>query len=130
MTETAEVQLDFELEAGDGAADLQDRAGAVRDGAAGLSGVAGAQARVTGPARAIDPVTAGAILLSVRYAVQNSAEIVASLDQLVNELKQLAADLGLPRLWIWIRREKVDVNELTAGRLREIADRASADPAG
>ncbi|MGO9083117.1 MAG: hypothetical protein ACLQDY_29505 [Streptosporangiaceae bacterium] len=124
MTEPATVQLDFQLEAADGTADLERSAAAVREGVAALPGVADAQARATGPARGIDPVSLGAILLTVRYAAKNSAETVASLDQLVIELRQLARDLGLPRLWIWIRREKVDVSELTADKLKEIADRA------
>ena len=89
-------------------------------------GVDDADAEVSGPARMIDPVSLGAIMLTVRYVIKDSSDIVESLDELVNRLKKLARDMGLPHLKVWLGREKVDANDLTADKLRELA--AEADP--
>jgi hypothetical protein len=123
---TDEVQmlkLSFEFESQDEQADLERSAAAVRDTVSALPGVEDAKAEVS-EARMIDPVTLGAIALTVKYVIKDSSDIVESLDQLVNQLKQLARDLGLPHLKVWLRREKVDANDLTAEKLQEFAAKA------
>lgn len=73
----------------------------------------------------IDPVSLGAILLTVRYVIKDSSDIVGSLDELVNQLKKLGRDLGLPHLKVWLRREKIDVDDLTAEKLQALAAEAA-----
>jgi hypothetical protein len=121
-------ELDFHLEPDGGAADLALSADTVRDKVSALPGVAEVGARVTEPVRmAVDPVSAAAIVLSVTAAVKNAGDLVQALDDLVNNVKQLAKDAGLPHLWIWLHRKKVKVDDLTADDLRELAAEASAD---
>ena len=120
-------ELDFHLEGDDGGADLAVSADRVREKVSALPGVAQVGARVAGPVRMIDPVSAAAIVLSVTAAVKNAGDLVQALDDLVNNVKQLAKDAGLPHLWVWLHRKKVKVDDLTADDLRELAAEASAD---
>lgn len=127
MTDQVQTfELDFHLEADDGSADLAQSADAVRDKVSALPGVAEADARVAEPVRMIDPVSAAAIVLSVTAAVKNAGDLVQALDDLVNNVKQLAKDAGLPHLWVWLHRKKVRVDDLTADDLRELAAEATS----
>lgn len=133
MTDQAQTfELDFHLEADGGEASggkagLARSAEAVRDQVSALPGVAGVDARVAQPVRMVDPVSAVAIALSVTAAVKNAGDLVQSLDDLVNNVKQLASDAGLPHLWVWLHRKKVKVDDLTADDLRELAAEATSD---
>lgn len=129
MTEPlSALKLNFQLETDDGKADLDQSATVVQETVSALPGVDEADAHAAGATRLIDPVSIGAILLTVRFAVKNADDIVASLDDLVKHLKDLGRELGLPRLMIWLHREKVDVTDLTPEQIRELA--AKASPAG
>lgn len=121
------LELDFYAEPGDAGTDLAGSAAALRDSVAALPGVDGVDAQVAEPVRMIDPVSAAAIVLSVTAAVRNASDLVESLDDLVNDIKQLARDAGLPRLWLWVHRKKVSVDELTADHLREYAKELTSD---
>ncbi len=124
MTDDVQMlKLDFELQSQDEQADLERSAAAVKDTVSAFPGVQDAKAEVSA-ARMIDPVTLGAIALTVKYVIKDSSDIVGSLDELVNQLKQLARDLGLPHLKVWLRREKIDANDLTTEKLQELAAKA------
>lgn len=116
------LELDFHLEPGEGAADLESSAAAVRESVSALPGVDEADARVADPVR--DPMTAVAVLLSVTVVIKEADGVVQSLDKLVNDVKQLARDAGLPNLWVWLRRKKVKVEDLTADDLKDLAEEA------
>ena len=120
-------ELDFHLEPDGGEADLARSAGAVRDQVSALPGVAEVDARVAEPVRMVDPVSAAAVVLSVTAAVKNAGDLVQALDDLVSNVKQLAQDAGLPHLWVWLRRKKVKVDDLTVDDLRELAAEATGD---
>ena len=129
MTEPlSALKLNFQLETDDGKADLDQSATVVQETVSALPGVDEADAHAAGATRLIDPVSIGAILLTVRFAVKNADDIVASLTDLVKQIKELGRELGLPRLMIWLHREKVDVTDLTPEQIRELA--AKASPAG
>jgi hypothetical protein len=119
------LKLNFQLETDDGEADLDHSAVVVRDTVSALPGVDGADAHAAGATRMLDPVTIGAVVLGVRFAVKNADDIVASLNDLVKQIKELGRELGLPRLMIWLHREKVDVNDLTPEQLQELVAKAS-----
>ena len=123
MTEHVQtIELDFHLEPEGGGADLERSAATVRETVSALPGVDEADARVADQVR--DPMTAVAILLSVTVVIKQADGVVVSLDKLVNDVKQLARDAGLPNLWIWLRRKKVRVEDLTSGDLKDLADEA------
>ena len=126
--ELSGLKLDFQFETDDRAADLHQSAATVKDTVSALPGVTGADAHAAGATRMVDPVSIGAIVLGVRFAVKNADDIVASLTDLVKQIKELGRELGLPRLMIWLHREKVDVTDLTPEQIRELA--AKASPAG
>jgi hypothetical protein len=121
------LELDFELESDDQAADLAGAAAEIEQSVTAFPQVAGADTEVAGTARMIDAEAAGAILLTVRYLITDASDIVESLDELVNQLKKLARDAGLTRLWVWLGRTKVDVSTLTAENLQRLA--ADSTPA-
>jgi len=129
MTEPlSALKLNFQLETDDGKADLDQSATVVQETVSALPGVDEADAHAAGATRMVDPVSIGAIVLGVRFAVKNADDIVASLTDLVKQVKELGRELGLPRLMIWLHREKVDVTDLTPEQIRELA--AKASPAG
>jgi hypothetical protein len=128
MTETEHVQtleLDFHLAPGGDDADLERSAAALTQTVSALPGVDEAGARVADPVR--DPMTAVAVLLSVTVVIKQADGAVQALDKLVNDVKQLARDAGLPHLWIWLRRKKVRVEDLTADDLKDLAAQAPDD---
>jgi hypothetical protein len=129
MTEQGRIlELDFELErpqnpAGPEAqADLERSAAAVQQAVAALPGVSKASTEAAKPDRTIDPVSLGIIALTIKYVIKDSTEIVESLDDLVNQLKKLGHDLGLPHLKAWLGTTKIDASELTPDKLQELAD--------
>jgi hypothetical protein len=124
--ELSGLTLDFQFETDDRAADLHQSAATVKDTVSALPGVTGADAHAAGATRLIDPVSIGAILLTVRFAVKNADDIVASLDDLVKHLKDLGRELGLPRLVIWLHRKEVDINDITPEQLEELAAKLRA----
>ena len=132
MTDQVQTfELDFHLEPDGlgpdgGGAGLARSADVVRENVSVLPGVAEVGVRVAEPVRMIDPVSATAIVLSVTAAVKNAGDLVQSLDDLVNNVKQLARDAGLPHLWVWLHRKKVRVDDLTADDLRELAAEATS----
>lgn len=113
-------ELNFHLEPDDDGADLERSAAAVRDSVAALPGVDEADARVADQGRAIDPVSIGAIVLTVTANIRSAADLAGALDDLLNNVKQLARDAGLPHLWIWLGRRKVKAEDLTKDNLREL----------
>jgi hypothetical protein len=71
--------------------------------------------------RAIDPVSVTSVVLSVTATVKGAAVATKALDDLVNNIKQLARDAGLPQLWIWIGPRRVKAEEVTRDHLEELA---------
>jgi len=127
MTEPlSALKLNFQLETDDGKADLDQSATVVQETVSALPGVDEADAHAAGATRMVDPVSIGAIVLGVRFAVKNADDIVASLDDLVKHLKDLGRELGLPRLMIWLHRKEVDVNDITPEQLEELAAKLRA----
>jgi hypothetical protein len=119
-------ELDFHLEPGDSATDLERSAATVRDTISALPGVDDVDAQVADQVRMADPVTIGAVVLTVTAGIRGAADLTGALDELLNNVKELARDAGLPHLWIWLHRKKVKVENLTGDDLRELA--AEADP--
>jgi len=130
------LELDFVLETDDGQADLQQSAAALQDAATALPDVTAAKTRIPEAAVRdfnIDPVTVGTVLLTIQVAVKGAEDIIDSLDavvdkldDLVDKIKDLGVKLGLPRLWVWLRTERINVSDLTAEKLRELADESTS----
>ena len=113
-------ELHFRLETGDGDADLESSAAAVCQSVAALAGVEEARARVADQVRAIDPVSFTAVVLTVTATIKSAAAATKALDDLVNNIKQLARDAGLPQLWIWIGSKRVKAEEITGNDLEDL----------
>ncbi len=123
-------ELDFHLEPDEGGgADLESSAAAVRDTVSALPGVDDVDARVADQVRMIDPVSIGAIVLTVTAGVRSAGDLAGALDDLLNNVKQLARDAGLPHLWVWLHRKKVKVDDLTPDDLRDLMAEADLSDA-
>jgi hypothetical protein len=127
-SEPRTIELDFELEADDGQADLPRIAAALRDSTAAMPGVTSAQARIPGTTRNldIDPVTVGTVLLTIQIAIKGADDVISSLDDLVSKLKDLSRNLGLPRLWVWLHTKRIDTSNLTTEQLEQLADESTS----
>jgi hypothetical protein len=113
-------ELSFRLESGDGGADLERSAAVVCESVAALADVEEVSARVADQVRAIDPVSVTAVVLSVTATIKGAAAATKALDDLVNNIKQLARDAGLPQLWIWVGRKRVKAEDVTQDDLKEL----------
>jgi hypothetical protein len=114
-------QLDLHLEAADAGVDMARSAGAVRDTVSALPGVETVDAQVAEPVRLAELVTAGAVLLTITGGIRGAADLTGALDDLLNNVKKLARDAGLPQLWVWLHRKKVKVEDLTRDDLTDLA---------
>lgn len=121
MTEEIRTfELNFRLETDDGDADLERSAAVVCQSVAALPGVEEARARVADQVRAIDPVSVTAVVLSVTATIKGAAAATKALDDLVNNIKRLARDAGLPKLRVWIGRKSVKAEDITRDHLKEL----------
>jgi predicted RNase H-like nuclease (RuvC/YqgF family) len=59
-------------------------------------------------------------VLTVTATIKSAAAATKALDDLVNNIKQLARDAGLPQLWIWIGSKRVKAEEITGNDLEDL----------
>jgi hypothetical protein len=124
MSEQPEtIRIAVHVEAGDAALpELQHRLEEV-------DGVTSVDARPPDTARFVDPVSAAAALVVIATALKNGESITESIDRIILNLKQIGRDLGLPKLWLEIRRKKVDLDAITPEQKTQLAEELAASNA-
>jgi hypothetical protein len=118
---TGELVLHFEVEDKD--ADLQAIKAAIDAEFGRADGVEGVSSEVVTPDRFIDPITIGAIIVTVTVAVKETASLVNALNDLVESVKKLGTTLGV-KAWMENRRKRVDID--AAANTKAIAETAAA----
>jgi hypothetical protein len=123
MTEqsTAQLVLHFDVDRKD--ADLQAIKDAI-DAELGRHGdVEGVRSEVLGTSRFVDPLTIGAIIVTVTVAVKEASSLVDALNDLVESVKKLGTTLGV-KTWMENRRKRLDIDP--NANSRAIAETAAA----
>jgi hypothetical protein len=94
-------------------------------------GVQSVSTEVLGTNRFVDPITVGAMIVTVTFAVKETTALVDALDGLVESVKKLGVSLGVTA-WLEDRRKRVELDEHADGRTvaETVATnvRASAQP--
>jgi hypothetical protein len=120
--ESAELVFHFEVENED--ADLQAIKEAIDAELARADGVEGVSSEVLGTDRFVDPVTIGAMIVTVTVAVKATKELVDTLNGLVESVKELGVTLGV-KAWMENRRKRVDID--ANANSRAVAETAAAN---
>jgi hypothetical protein len=118
---TAQLVLHFEVEHQD--ADLQAIKAAIETEFGHAEGVEGVSSEVLGADRFVDPITIGAIIVTVTVAVKETASLVNSLNDLIESVKKLGTTLGV-KTWMENRRKRVDID--AKANSKAIAETAAA----
>jgi hypothetical protein len=119
---TAQLVLHFEVENED--ADLQAIKEAIDAEFAGADGVEGVRSEVLGADRFVDPLTVGAIIVTVTVAVKETSSLVNALNDLVESVKKLGTTLGV-KAWLENRRKRLDID--ANANSKAIAETAAAN---
>ena len=123
MTEqsTAQLVLHFDVDRED--ADLQAIKDAIDAELGRHDDVEGVRSEVLGTSRFVDPLTIGAIIVTVTVAVKEASSLVDALNDLVESVKKLGTTLGV-KTWMENRRKRLDIDP--NANSRAIAETAAA----
>lgn len=119
---TAELVFHFEVRNED--TDLQAIKEAVDAELGRADGVEGVSSEVLGTDRFVDPVTIGAMIVTVTVTVKETKELVDTLNSLVESVKKLGVTLGV-KAWMENRRKRVDID--ANANSRAVAETAAAN---
>jgi len=119
---TAQLVLHFEVENED--ADLQAIKEAIDAEFGRADAVEGVSSEVLGADRFVDPLTIGAIIVTVTVVVKGTTSLIDALNDLVESVKRLGATLGV-KAWMENRRKRVDIDP--NANSRAVAETAAAN---
>ena len=88
------------------------------------AGVEGVSSEVLGADRFVDPLTVGAIIVTVTVVVKETTSLIDALNDLVESVKRLGATLGV-KAWMENRRKRVDIDP--NANSRAVAETAAAN---
>jgi len=115
MTQEGTAELVFHFEVDNNDVDIEVIKEAIDAELARADGVQGVSSEVLGSDRFVDPVTVGAMIVTVTVAVKETTALVNALDGLVESVKKLGVTLGV-KTWMENRRERVDIDANADGR--------------
>lgn len=118
---SADLVFHFEVSSGD--ADMQAVREAVGSELSRAGGVEGVSLKVLDADRLIDPVTVGAMIVTVTVAVKGTASLVDAVNDLVESVKRLGSTLGV-KAWLENRHKRVTLD--AAADSRAVAEAAAA----
>jgi len=122
---TAELVFHFEVE--NDAANMEAIKEAIDNELARADGVHGVSSELLGSDRFVDPVSVGAMIVTVTVAVKETKELVDALDGLVESVKKLGVTLGV-KAWLENRRKRLDIDASTDGRAIATTVAANVQP--
>ena len=116
MDEPVANRLAFHIESPQGASETLNRK------LAQIDGVQTVETHVLQPARAIDAQTVGTILVLITATTKAGVTVTGHLEQIIRNVKKIAAESGLTRVYIEHQRKKQDVNLLGPEDLNQLAE--------
>lgn len=126
MDDTTTFRLAFHVEAPATAAESLERE-LMR-----IDGVHAAQARTLQPARGIDAQSVTTILLLITATTKTGVIATRHLKEIIGNVKEIAAESGITKIYIEIRRKKRDITLLSEDDVSELEQEAAVgdSPAG
>jgi hypothetical protein len=118
---TADLVFHFEVTSGD--TDMQAIREAVDSELSRAGGVEGVSSKVLDADRLIDPVTVGAMIVTVTVAVKGTTSLIDALNDLVESVKRLGSTLGV-KAWLENRHKRVTLDATADSRA--VAEAAAA----
>jgi hypothetical protein len=123
MAQQGTASLVFHFEVEGEAADMQAIKEAIDAELSRADAVEGVSSRVLDTDRFIDPVTVGAMIVTVTVAVKGATSLVDALNDLVESVKRLGTTLGA-RAWMENRHKRVTID--ASADSRAVAEVAAA----
>jgi hypothetical protein len=119
MDEPAALRLALHIESpGSAAESLQGKI-------AQIDGVGEVETRVLGPARGIDAQSVAEILVIIAATTRTGVTVTAHLEEIIRNVKKIAAELGLTGVNVEVKRRKKDINLLDPDDIRQLAEQAA-----
>lgn len=115
MAQAGTTELVFHFETDSADVDMAALQKAIDAELTNADGVENVSAEVLGTDRFVDPVTVGAVIVTVTVAVKETTALVNALDGLVESVKKLGVSLGV-KAWLENRRKRVELDEHADGR--------------
>ena len=125
MGEPAAFRLAFHIESpGSAAESLQGKM-------AQIEGVGQVEARVSGPARSIDAQSVAEILVLITATTRTGVTVSAHILEIIRNVKKIAAESGLTRVYVEYKRKKLDVDLMSPDDIKQLAEQAAPpEPSG
>ena len=123
MDEQAPLRLAFHIESpGTAAESLQHKM-------AQIDGVTTVETRLLHPARAIDAQSVATTLVLITATTKTGVTVTGHLEEIIRNVKKIAAESGLTRIYIEHKRRKQDINLLSPDDIKQLAEQAAVqDP--
>ncbi len=115
MAQAKTTKLVFHFETDSADVDMAVLEQAIDAELTSADGVENVSTEVLGTDRFVDPVTVGAMIVTVTIVVKETTALVDALDGLVESVKKLGVSLGV-KAWLENRRKRVELDEHADGR--------------
>jgi len=116
MDEPAALTLAFHIESPGTAAE------SLKHKMAQIDGVTMVEARVIHPARAIDAQSVATILVLITATTKTGVTVTGHLEEIIRNVKKIAAESGLTRIYIEHQHRKQDINRLSPADIKQLAE--------
>jgi hypothetical protein len=123
MAQEGTATLVFHFEVTSSGTDIQVIKEAIDAELAQADGVEGVSSKVLDADRLIDPVTVGAMIVTVTVAVKGTTSLVDALGDLVESVKRLGTTLGV-KAWLENRHKRLTID--ASADSRAVAETAAA----
>lgn len=123
MDEPAALRLAFHIESpGTATEPLKHRM-------AQIEGVTTVETRVLNPARAVDAQSVATTLVLITATTKTGVTVTGHLEEIIRNVKKIAAESGLTRIYVEHQRKKQDINLLSPDDIKQLAEQAAAQDA-
>lgn len=89
-----------------------------------IDGVESVETRPLGPARGIDAQSVAEVLVLITATTRAGVTVTGQIAEIISNVKKIAAESGLTRIYIERKRRKEDVSLLGGGEMPELAEEA------
>lgn len=94
-----------------------------------IEGVTTVETRVLNPARAIDAQSVATTLVLITATTKTGVTVTGHLEEIIRNVKKIAAESGLTRIYVEHQRKKQDINLLSPDDIKQLAEQAAAQDA-
>ncbi len=89
-----------------------------------IDGVESVETRPLGPARSVDAQSVAEVLVLITATTRTGVTVTGHIAEIISNMKKIAAESGLTRIYVERKRKKEDVNLLGDREMAELAEEA------